>query len=59
MGWLGKSMTFLLYALLSISALAFVLKYVPETKDMTLEAIQQEIMKRLGLTPVEGAQPKP
>ncbi|MDP7975486.1 MAG: sugar porter family MFS transporter [Thermoprotei archaeon] len=58
-GWLGKSMTFLLYAVLSISALAFVLKYVPETKDMTLEAIQQEIMKRLGLTPAEGAQPKP
>jgi len=58
-GWLGKSVTFLLYAVLSVSALAFVLKYVPETKDMTLEAIQQEIMKRLGLTPAEADQSRP
>jgi len=45
---LGKTGTFLLYAVLGVAALVFVMKYVPETKDLSLEVIQQDIMERIG-----------
>ncbi len=48
---LGSTGTFLLYAVLGVAALLFVMKYVPETKDLSLEVIQQDIMNRFGAKP--------
>ncbi|WP_449461714.1 sugar porter family MFS transporter [Tardisphaera miroshnichenkoae] len=48
---LGNTGTFLMYAVLGIAALIFIMKYVPETKDLSLETIQQDIMDRFGAKP--------
>jgi Sugar (and other) transporter len=47
----GLSLTFWLYGLLSVVALIFVYKLVPETKGRTLEAIEAFWYRRHELTP--------
>jgi MFS transporter, SP family, galactose:H+ symporter len=51
---LGPSLTFWLYGLLTVVALIFVYKLVPETKGRTLEAIEAFWHRRQYLTPEVG-----
>lgn len=41
--WMGSSPTFLLYALLTLVGLLFVQRVVPETKNVSLEQIEQNL----------------
>ena len=47
-GALGSAGAFLVYAVLSIAALAFIIAMVPETKGYSLEQIEADLDRRLG-----------
>ncbi|HMB41753.1 MAG TPA: MFS transporter, partial [Balneolaceae bacterium] len=44
---LGNSITFLIYGLFAFAGLIFVLKIVPETKNRTLEEIENQLVRKL------------
>jgi sugar porter (SP) family MFS transporter len=56
---LGTSGTFLLYAGIGVLTVLFVHRFVPETKDQTLEEIENGWRDKAGLEPVEVPQAKP
>lgn len=45
-GSIGTSFTFIFYAVICIVAVLFIYKYVPETKNRTLEQISAELNAR-------------
>jgi MFS family permease len=42
-GWLGQAGTFLLFTLISLASFLFILRWIPETKNRTLEEIEKEL----------------
>jgi len=42
---LGSDLTFLIYGLFALAGLAFILKYIPETKGKSLEEIETQLVK--------------
>jgi sugar porter (SP) family MFS transporter len=44
---LGNSLTFLIYGLFAFAGLLFVMKIVPETKNKTLEEIENQLVRKL------------
>jgi major inositol transporter-like SP family MFS transporter len=45
-GSLGASLTYLIFGAINVCALIFYIKFVPETKHLTLEEVEKEIMTR-------------